>query len=273
MASVTVLISSFDGYSDCWGPFCHGFTKYWPDCPYPILLMTNTKDHPHDRIATIKVEGGRDWSVRMINALDRIETPYVMYFQEDYWLNERVDTAKVEHYFDLMEKYGLNYIRLLSKPLPDADFPHDSRLGILTQEASYRTSVQITLWRKEVLQELLRPQESVWDFEREGTLRSRKYGDTFLSIKRHGDDDYYYGIRYVCTAVNYGKWSRMARSYAEQEGLRVDFSNLPMETWWDEYKRYNPIGVFTRIWMHRFGMLFRNPRQAVARIRSRLTGS
>jgi hypothetical protein len=33
MSLVTALISSFDGYSECWGPVCHGFKKYWPDCP------------------------------------------------------------------------------------------------------------------------------------------------------------------------------------------------------------------------------------------------
>src|SRR5437773_912082 len=47
MTPVTILVSSFDGYSDCWGPVCHGFTKYWPNCPYPVLLMTNEKDHQH----------------------------------------------------------------------------------------------------------------------------------------------------------------------------------------------------------------------------------
>ena len=232
--------------------------------------MTNTKDHPHERIKILKVEGGRDWSTRMINALQRIETPYVMYFQEDYWLNERVDTAKVEHYFDLMEKRGLNYIRLLSKPEPDGNYPHDPRLGILADDAEYRTSVQITLWRKEVLQDLLRANESVWDFEKNGTVRSRKFGNTFLSIKRHGEDDYYHGLRYVCTAVNYGKWARMAKNYAEQEGLQVDFSNLPMETWWDEYKRSHPVGIFLRIWLHRLDMVARDPLESARRVRRKL---
>lgn len=273
MAPVTILISSFDGYSDCWGPVCHGFTKYWPDCPYPVSLMTNSKDYHHPGIDVLKVGGGRDWSGRMITALERINTPFIMYFQEDYWLDERVDTSKVASYLSLMQKHGLNYIRLLSKPLPDTDFPHDPRLGVLATEASYRTSVQITLWRKQVFQDLLRPGESVWEFEVNGTARSQKYGDTFLSIKRHGDDDYYHGLRYVCTAVNYGKWARMAKSYAEREGLQVDFSNLPMETWWDEFKRHNRVGIFIRIWQHRLNMVLWRPKQAMWKLRRRLTGA
>ncbi len=269
MTPVTVLISSFDGYSDCWGPVCHGFAKYWPDCPYPIFLMTNTRDHPHERVQVMKVGGGRDWSGRMITALERIQTPYVMYFQEDYWIRKPVDTARMVEYVALMERHGLNYLRLLSKPVPDQDFPHDDRLGLLALQASYRTSVQISFWRKEVFQDLIRPGESVWQFEQNGTVRSRKYGDTFASTRQKDGDDYCHGIDYVCTAVNLGKWSRMAKPYAEEEGLKVDFSNLPTETWWDEFKRYSPVGIFLKRWAYRTGLLFRNPAMFLRKARDR----
>ena len=86
MSSVSILISSFDGFEDCWDAVCHGFNKYWPDCPYPIYLMTNTKDHPDPRIQVLKVSGGKDWSPRMIDAVEKLQTEYVMYFQEDYWI-------------------------------------------------------------------------------------------------------------------------------------------------------------------------------------------
>jgi len=272
MSLVTVLISSFDGYSECWGPVCHGFKKYWPDCPYPVLLMTNTKDHPDDMVKVLKVGGGRDWSGRMITALERIETPYVMYFQEDYWINAPVDTPKITSYVDLMERHGLNYVRLLSKPLPDRDYEHDPRLGVLATDAEYRTSVQITFWRREVLRDLLRPGESVWQFELNGTERSRKYGDSFVSIKQVDGDDYHHGIRYVCTAVNLGKWSTMARPYVEREGLTVDFSVLPSETRWDDFRRHHPLGQFWVRWSGRGKLLVCSPREALRKLGNRLSG-
>ena len=269
MVPVTILINSFDAYSDCWAPVCHGFTKYWPDCPYPILLMTTGKDFSHRRINVLKVGGGRDWSARMLEALERITTPYVMYFQEDYWITEPVDTARVTSYVALMEKYGLNYIRLLSKPIPDADFAHDARLGVLAEDADYRTSVQISLWRRQVFLSLVRPRESVWEFESNGSPRSRSYGDTFLSTKRHEKDDYSYGIRYVCTAINRGKWARTAKAYAKSEGLRVDFSQLPSETWWDDFKRGNRLGGFLGLWLHRAQFFINDPGAAIQKIRDR----
>lgn len=273
MSQVSVLISSFDGYADCWGPVCHGFTKYWPDCPYPIYLMTNHLDYPHPRVEVMKVAGGRDWSGRMLTALDRIQTPYVLYFQEDYWIRQPVDTAKIVAYADHMERHGLNYLRLLSKPTPDHDFTHDARLGVLATNAPYRTSVQISFWRKEVLRDLIRPGESVWHFEILGSKRSRKYGDTFLSIKQHNGDDYCHGMYYVCTAINLGKWAWIAKDYARQEGLAVDFSKLPTDTWWDVYKRESRVGEFVNRWAYRAGLACHNPSLALQKLRNRLSRS
>jgi hypothetical protein len=270
MPEVTVLISSFDGYSDCWLPVAHGFKKYWPDCPYPVLLMTNTKDFSHEAVSVLKVGGGRDWSGRMVTALERITTPYVMYFQEDYWISAPVDTARVMEYAALMEKHGLNYIRLLAFPEPDQDFAGDPRLGMIGRDASYRTSVQISLWRREVFRELVRPGESVWQFELQGTERSRQYGDTFLSVKSKDRDPYHHGISYVCTAINSGRWSRLAKAYAKQEGLAVDFSNLPSETWWDDFKRSGPLGAAVKVWTHRLNLVLFHPRIAATKLRNRL---
>ncbi|HEX3151781.1 MAG TPA: hypothetical protein VHR66_27160 [Gemmataceae bacterium] len=271
MSDVTILISSFDRYSDCWQPVCHGFQKYWRDCPWPVLLMTNEKDFDHPAARVLKVRGGADWSARMIDALDRIESPYVMYFQEDYWLTEPVDTPRILEYFRLMQEHGLNYLRFLAYPAPAHDFEPDPRLGRIGVDGAYRTSVQITLWRREVFRDLVRDGETVWQFEIRGTERSRKYGDTFVAIRPNGKDEYANGIRYVCTAVNAGKWARMAKAYAAREGLAVDFSNLPSDTWWDGFKRWRPVGPFVVKWLHRAKTVLLHPTTAFRKARAKVS--
>jgi hypothetical protein len=262
----SLLISSFDGYSDCWLPVCHGIRKYWSNCPYPVYLMTNTKPFKYPGVQTLTLGPDRGWSRQMLAALEQVVTRYVLYLQEDYWISDYVDTSRIVQYGNLMEREGLHYLRLLSKPEPDRDFPGDPRLGVIdSARGSYRTSVQMTLWRREVLLELLEPSETAWQFEINGTERSRRYGDKFLSTKRYRDDDYYWGIRYLCSAVNAGRWFRAARTYARREGLSVDFTNLPMETWWDDFKRSGRIGAVAGIGTHRLGMVARDPLGALAR--------
>jgi hypothetical protein len=59
----------------------------------------------------------------------------------------------------------------------------------------------MSLWRKEVLRELLKPGESAWDFEIHGTVRSDTY------------DGFYAAWRNCFTVINgviKGKWHRKA---------------------------------------------------------------
>jgi len=270
MTQVAVIINSFDGFSDCWPGLIHGLTKYWPDCPYPIHLVSNFKDCDAGDVSTLKVGDLASWSERLLAALSRVHTPYILFLQEDYWLTSPVDTERVEEYVRVMERDDLSYIRLLAVPPPGLDSPSDPRLGIIARDSGYRTSTQIALWRREVLSELLVPGESVWQFELEGTPRSRRYGDTFLSVKAHDDDPYYWGMYYLCTAVNAGRWSRAAKRYAETEGVAMDFGQRRSETWWDDFKRSRRVGAAARIWQHRVGLLARNPKGFLHKTRQRL---
>ena len=271
MTQVAVIINSFDGFSDCWPGLVHGLTKYWPDCPYPIHLVSNFKDCDAGDVTTLKVGDLVSWSERLLAALSRVHTPYILFLQEDYWLTSPVDTERVREYVRVMERDDLNYIRFLAVPPPGRDSPSDPRLGIIARDGEYRTSSQIALWRREVLSELLVPGESVWQFELEGTPRSRRYGDTFLSVKAHGDDPYYWGMYYLCTAVNGGRWSRAAKRYAETEGVAMDFSQRRSETWWDDFKRSRRFGATARISQHRAELLARNPTAFLHKTQQRLT--
>jgi len=266
---VTVLISSFDGYSDAWPGVCHGFEKYWPDCPYPVYLLTNKGSIQSPGIQMMPVEGGSDWSTRLKNAVRNCTSPFIMYFQEDYWITHPVDSAKMQVYAGYMEQHGWNYLRLVPNPQPDEVFPPDPRLGFLADGAPYRTSVQVSFWRREVLEELIVPGESVWQFEIAGTERSRKYGKTFLSTYCYGDDEYFHGIRYLCTAINAGKWYRPAHDYAEREGLKIDFSRRPTESLWEHYRRTTKWGRALGVGLHRLKLAATDPVEAAQRSRRR----
>jgi hypothetical protein len=263
MNELAVIINSFDGFSDCWPGVLHGLTKYWPDCPYPIHLITNFKriDHPH--VSVLQTGNDISWSDQLLAATAHIHSRYILLFLEDYWLTTPVDTQRVKDFASLMQTEDLNYIRLLAVPPPDLDFPADPRLGVIAVGASYRTATQIALWRSEVLQNLLISGESAWQFELAGTVRSRRYGDTFLSVKANGNDPYFWGMRYLCTAVNRGRWARAAKRYAEAEGVAIDFSRRPSETWWDDFKRSGRVGSAMAVGEHRLRLLQRDPPEAL----------
>lgn len=220
MDKLAFLVSSVDKFSVCWIPFCHGLEKYWPDHPKALFFITNHKEPPSGQ--AISVGNDRGWSDNLLFALEKIEAPYILYAQEDYWITSPVYTQNIQEYLTLIDHNHADYIRLYPAPVPDIGFPLDHRLGALSLNAEYRTSLQMALWRKSVLQDLLVSGESPWAFEVNGSRRSRKYGDRFLSVRNSSC-----GIQYIFTAVIDGEWSKEAYKYAKNEAIKIDFFQLP----------------------------------------------
>lgn len=99
LASISVLVASCSAYSDLWPPFFTLFFRYWDDCPYPIYLLTETGSYEHERVHPI-VTGGdgsaRTWSTRLRHGLSQLDTDFVILMQEDYLLDRRVETTRIQ---------------------------------------------------------------------------------------------------------------------------------------------------------------------------------
>ncbi len=240
----SVLISSCDNFSDCWDPYFHGLKKYWPDCPYDVYIITNYLDIKGDLVRAIKVGEDRGWANNMLLALKYVKAPYILYTHEDFWIKTRVDTNVIEDYIRLIEMDKADYVGLYPGSKPYIPFALDGRLNVISDSALYRTSLQVALWRKKVLEDLIVEGENPWQFEILGTERSKHFEIKFLSVKRFHDENnapYHFGINYVCTAINKGRWSKEALQYAESEGLTIDFTNRPHEKWWHRTTIYGRI--------------------------------
>lgn len=242
-SKTAILITSCDAFEDCWGPYAHGLHKYWPDCPFPVFLITNEKTFSDPSITSLRISPDRGWARNLRQAMDAVDAEILLYSHEDFWLSALVDTAEILDFAEHVAAGRADYIRLYPAPGPDRPFAADPRLGVLADNAPYRTSLQTALWRKSVLQDLLRDDESCWGFELDGTPRSRNYGERFLCVqtkKAAPGRNRPIGLHYVCTAINKGRWATEAVDYANREGLEIDFSNRPLETWWDDAMRLYP---------------------------------
>jgi len=219
MDNVAMLVSTFDVYAPCWKPLCHSFEKYWPAHP-KLYFVTNFRQA--DCGESIQVGEDRGWSNNIAIALEKIPAPYILYTQEDYWIERPVDVQNILEYVALLESGRADYIRLSPGRRSFIDYPADPRLVMYPKDALYRTSLHMALWRKAVLQDLIEPGESAWGFETSGTERSRKYGGSFMCVISRR-----FGVYYTSSAIVRGVWSRVAHEYAEREGIQVDFEALP----------------------------------------------
>ncbi len=233
---VAILVSSFDGYKDAWEPFFTLFDRYWPDCPFPIYLISNNARYENGRVVNLALGDDMGWANNMIAALREIPAPYIIYLQEDYFLIRPVDTQRIMDLIAYMDEKQAGYLRLYPAPGPDRDCPDNPDVGEISEGAPYRVSMQAAVWRKDVLQRLLVKDEDGWDMEFYGSERSCELEEKFLSVKRKGSVARIIDppFPYLCTAIIRGTWIREAVDLCRAEGIELDMSNIGVEP----YARY-----------------------------------
>jgi len=233
MNDLTIFVNTSDNFEDCWIPFFTLFQNYWPDCPYPIVLNTETKDFqfPGLNIRCSKVATGETrrltWSECLARSLDDIETPYIFYLQEDYFLESPVQGNLISAFLDELRSGNADVIRILecggSGPWQPSENP---LLWEVDQKAQYRIALQAALWRKSSLRAHIRLHESPWQLEVFGSARARRKKEKVLCVNRDqfskpGSEIF----PYQATGVITGKWERkIVEPLFAKHGITVDFT-------------------------------------------------
>ena len=193
----TVLVSSCDRYSDLWDPYFSLLRLHWPDCPFPVSLITENKRSAIPDVHPLCLGNGLDWSTLLLKALDVVDTPYVLLTLEDFFLRSTVDTPRVMDLYHEMQRKSLRMLRLIPRPGPTSSMGN-TEYGKIEANEPYKVSTQAAFWHTETLRELLLPGETAWQFETNGSLRSAKL-DGFAALWREA-------LPYSHHVIERGKW-------------------------------------------------------------------
>ncbi len=213
---VAILVVSCDAYRDLWEPFFRCFFKYWPDCPYPVYLGANSATYSDARVHALTIGPDLDYSSNLIAMLQRIDAPWVILWIEDRVLAERVDTKRLANLVAAAQKQEAGFLKLIASH-PYA-IPNDpaQEIGEISKGTRYRVCMTVALWNKQVLLRLLRPGETAWQIERQGSERSNDFAEVFLSLSA--------GIKgnpplSDVHLIIKGRLVRDARAFLKREGL------------------------------------------------------
>ncbi len=236
MAKYSILINTCDKFEDCWNPFFKLFKLYWPDCEGTIYLNTEYKDYCFPSLNIIPVKGCEKhhlprnkhatWSQCLKWALEEMNTDVVLYMQEDYFLNNKVDTSMFNHFLDIIcSNKEISCIQLTSESFPEAAPSEIKYLSYGDVNHYAYVSCQASLWRKDILKSLIREYESAWNFEWYGSKRAKYLNLQFLTVSRSlVKTGKYEIIPYIFTGVIGGKWYRPTVDLFAKHNIPMDFS-------------------------------------------------
>lgn len=162
-----------------------------------------------------------------MRCLDQITQPYLLYLQDDYFLEASVQTDLLEVLMDEMRAGRADVIRIMECGGSGPWHPtSNSLLWEVDRNAKYRIALQAALWRTDILRRHLRQHESAWHLEVFGSRRARRRSDErVLCVNRerfHGSGKEI--IPYTPTGIVKGRWERFVPEIFAREGIEMDFS-------------------------------------------------
>lgn len=253
--NIAVLVVSCDAYSDLWDPFFKLFFRYWSDCPHKVYLTSNFKTYNHPKVVSIKSNEISDWSRELKIALSKIEEEHVLVILEDYFFYKPVNKKQLNEVIEIYFKLNALFFRLGTFPARyNALWPHiklKDYPGVvkILKGSKYRISLQVAIWNKSYLAELLVPGESPWLFEIAASERTQKSEQLFLGLESIKTAKGVHGpISYLAGAVTKGVWMREAKKITQANGFYLDTSHRKMETEMQYIKRkiYIAMPLFLR---------------------------
>lgn len=177
----TILVLSCDKYSDLWEPFFGQFWKYWPDCPYQVVLGSNTKGYKHPKVKTILSGPDRDWSTSLRAILEKISTPYIFLWLDDIFPIEKIRSTDFSNALEFLVRNKGKHMHTGPSPKPDF-LSQDLRFGVYESGAPYRATA-MGFWEISYLHDFLIMGENPWNFEIMGSYRTRYTDGFYCSMK------------------------------------------------------------------------------------------
>ena len=159
MNDISVLVMSCDLYSDIWEAFFKCKDKYWENSP-KTYLVSETKECKY--CDTIKAQG--TWTSRLKEALEQIDTKYVLFMMDDFFIRSKVDTDRINSTLKLFKKdtacfnFEINTLSYEGKNVLNGFAERNNK-------EPYLNSCQPSIHDRLKLIERLQDEQSAWEWE------------------------------------------------------------------------------------------------------------
>lgn len=236
---IAILVLSFDGFEELWKPFFDFFFNTWHDCPYKVYLLNNLKSYNDERVNNLLVGKDISWSDSLILGLKKIKEERILFFYDDTLLtnisHDIVDTA-----INFAINNSVDSIVMRPNIFQNKDKKHNNIFKIYPN-ALYRNSLFLNLIKKDVLLEILKPNESAWDFEILGNARS--YDLNCYSVSKLGFEYHHCIVKgmwypsilkklknsgYSFKNSKVMPWHKVAINYVKSNLMLIYYNTVPM---------------------------------------------
>ena len=232
---ISLIYSTCDRYECLWDGFFRLWDKYWPSFDAQVVLNTETKSFSYGNYNIIRPTFKKNdltWSERLYGALNIVETPYVLFTLDDFYIKSPIDIKTLDMCIKQMDKdESVKLFTFGWQPGNNILCTFSDKFEQRARFAPYRVNAQIALWRVSYLKKVIKLYENPWEFELNGSFRSSIYGGKLYSLKKNAPlvFDYDWGFLVVRGQLN----KEISDYFETKEGLEFDstFSYIDMDAY------------------------------------------
>jgi len=218
---ISVLIPTCDSYSNCW----EGLGLSWEilsglDLNIYVISDNNKFNYEYKNIIPLSINKPDytkyDFSNKLIYALDKIKTKYVLLMCDDMWPERSIKNIMPE-FIKFMDNEQADCLRIHEKlhwwgyDFETSDkFIGGNRVLKMQQDSVWLLTHNAAIWNVEYLKSIMFPNEDPWNNEILGTERAK--------LKPH--NQYHYNMRWYLQIHNFDRGNILPYGQAFIDDLR-----------------------------------------------------
>lgn len=203
--NLTVLVGTCDAYSSLWDNFTKCYKKYWP---YDTNIIFAGETKTHSEYNTCTPGANLPWGQRIKKALEHVETDYVFFLLEDYFLSYQYPEDQIKTWLLDMDRMGMFKLQISRSCCQLYEGTNDRYLKFHPQ-SDYLFSMQPSIWHKAWISKNMPDHFSPHEFE---VSNSQKYKNKQTEV-------------YIDASINFPVYFNAVRKgFVKSEGWE-DFKN------------------------------------------------
>jgi hypothetical protein len=169
---VSILIGTCDKYSFLWKDFVCLFNRYWDhELNLVKLFLSETVVAKFDGFQFLTPGSNHSFTDRILYGLERIQTPYVLWLQDDYYFRKKIYKNKFEYYLNFIKNNNVERFGICeNSEFYKKEFVSEN-IWKIKQDSDYSVSLQSSIWNKDFFKRCLVKNENPWEFELNGSKR------------------------------------------------------------------------------------------------------
>lgn len=236
MNKISFLLLSCDNYKDLWHDFFCLKDLYWKDCKYQWHVVCESEKFEYPNVEVYNCGNSLDWTGRLNKVLDYINTPYVCFFLDDFFINSNIDNQLIEESIKYAIDIEADYFVLgdaFSRKFDNPSYikPHIIKIP---STRKYGIDTSVAIWKKSFLKSIINDKDcSAWQFEldrlTEAVNNTHKYRLLLY------DDRKPFNVTDIPVVIQ-GKFYPKAIKDFKSRGYIIDTSRRQIMTFWEVFK-------------------------------------